>query len=135
MGNPRTFHYLNQSNCYELDGVDDSKEYVITRSAMDVVGINHDEQVPFSGGCLQTEYEDLCLILLFRLKCNFFNNFQEAIFRVVAAILHLGNIEFVKGKEMDSSEPKDDKSWFHLRTAAELFMYYFFNSAYPFLGI
>ena len=48
--------------------------------------------------------------------------FQEGIFRVVAAILHLGNIEFKKGKETDSSEPKDEKSRFHLRTAAELFM-------------
>jgi len=47
---------------------------------------------------------------------------QDAIFRVVAAILHLGNIEFTKGKEMDSSAPKDEKSWFHLRTAADLFM-------------
>lgn len=54
---------------------------------------------------------------------NFFNLiFQESIFRVVAAILHLGNIEFSKGKEIDSSEPKDENSWFHLRTAAELFM-------------
>lgn len=48
---------------------------------------------------------------------------QDAIFQVVAAILHLGNIEFAKGKEIDSSEPKDDKSRFHLKTAAELFMY------------
>ncbi|XP_077227543.1 myosin-6-like isoform X2 [Tasmannia lanceolata] len=90
LGNPRTFHYLNQSNCYELDGVDDSKEYLATRKAMDVVGISHNE--------------------------------QDSIFRVVAAILHLGNIEFSKGKEVDSSEPKDENSWLHLRTAAELFM-------------
>ncbi|XWS76162.1 hypothetical protein CRYUN_Cryun01aG0152800 [Craigia yunnanensis] len=90
LGNPRTFHYLNQSNCYELDGVDDSKEYIATRRAMDVVGIGSDE--------------------------------QDAIFRVVAAILHLGNIEFAKGKEIDSSMPKDEKSRFHLRTAAELLM-------------
>ncbi|GMI96527.1 hypothetical protein HRI_003322000 [Hibiscus trionum] len=89
LGNPRTFHYLNQSNCYELDGVDEFKEYLATKSAMDVVGINQAE--------------------------------QDAIFRVVAAILHLGNIEFVTGKEADSSEPKDDKSRFHLETAAELF--------------
>ncbi|GLU07844.1 hypothetical protein SLE2022_247840 [Rubroshorea leprosula] len=88
LGNPRMFHYLNQSNCYELDGVDDSKEYIATRRAMDIVGMSADE--------------------------------QDAIFRVVAAILHLGNIEFAKGKEIDSSMPKDDKSWFHLRTAAEL---------------
>ncbi|GFZ13480.1 myosin family protein with Dil domain-containing protein [Actinidia rufa] len=90
LGNPRSFHYLNQSNCYELDGIDDSKEYIATRRAMDIVGISSEE--------------------------------QDGIFRVVAAILHLGNIEFVKGKEMDSSMPKDEKSWFHLRTAAELFM-------------
>ncbi|KAJ4849765.1 hypothetical protein Tsubulata_012029 [Turnera subulata] len=90
LGNPRTFHYLNQSNCYELDGVDDSKEYLETRRAMDIVGISSEE--------------------------------QDAIFRVVAAILHLGNIEFAKGKEIDSSVPKDEKSRFHLRTVAELFM-------------
>ncbi|KAK4366137.1 hypothetical protein RND71_014017 [Anisodus tanguticus] len=90
LDNPRTFHYLNQTNCYELDGVDDSKEYLATRKAMDVVGISSEE--------------------------------QDAIFRVVAAVLHLGNIEFAKGKEIDSSVPKDEKSWFHLRTAAELFM-------------
>ncbi|CAH9093708.1 unnamed protein product [Cuscuta europaea] len=47
---------------------------------------------------------------------------QEAIFRVVAAILHLGNIAFSKGKEIDSSVLKDDKSKFHLKTTAELLM-------------
>ncbi|XP_059432399.1 myosin-6-like isoform X3 [Corylus avellana] len=88
--NPTTFHYLNQSNCYKLDGIDDSKEYIATRRAMEVVGISVGE--------------------------------QDAIFRVVAAILHLGNVEFAKGKETDSSIPKDEKSRFHLRTAAELFM-------------
>lgn len=90
LGNPRTFHYLNQSNCYELDGVDDSREYIATRQAMDVVGMSSDE--------------------------------QDAIFRVVAAILHLGNVEFAKGKEVDSSVPKDEKSQFHLKTVAELLM-------------
>ncbi|XP_034685364.1 myosin-6-like isoform X1 [Vitis riparia] len=90
LGDPRTFHYLNQSNCYELDGVNDSKEYLATRRAMNVVGISSVE--------------------------------QDAIFRVVAAVLHLGNIEFAKGQEIDSSEPKDDKSRFHLGMAAELFM-------------
>ena len=47
---------------------------------------------------------------------------QEAIFRVVAAILHLGNINFDKGKETDSSKLKDEKSVYHLETAAELLM-------------
>ncbi|XP_024016781.1 myosin-10 [Eutrema salsugineum] len=90
LGKPSTFHYLNQSNCYELSALDDSKEYLATRKAMDVVGISSEE--------------------------------QDAIFRIVAAILHLGNIEFAKGEESDAAEPKDDKSRFHLNVAAELFM-------------
>nr|GMD55840.1 myosin-11 isoform X1 [Ipomoea batatas] len=48
---------------------------------------------------------------------------QDAIFRVVAAVLHIGNIAFAKGKDMDSSVLKDDKAKFHLKTAAELLMY------------
>lgn len=47
---------------------------------------------------------------------------QDGIFRVVAAILHLGNVEFSKGNEADSSVPKDDKSRFHLKSASEMFM-------------
>ncbi|KAK4285594.1 hypothetical protein QN277_002273 [Acacia crassicarpa] len=88
LGDPRTFHYLNQSNCYEVANVDDAKEYLEIRNGMDIVGISQDE--------------------------------QDAIFRVVAAILHLGNIDFIKGKEIDSSKLKDEKSKFHLHTAAEL---------------
>ncbi|XP_019463633.1 PREDICTED: myosin-17-like [Lupinus angustifolius] len=88
LGSPSSFHYLNQSKCCELDGVDDAHEYLATRRAMDVLGISEDE--------------------------------QEAIFRVVAAILHLGNIEFAKGEEFDSSVIKDEKSRFHLNVTAEL---------------
>lgn len=59
--------------------------------------------------------------------CDFFlsNTFilQEATFRVVAAVLHLGNISFVKGREVDSSLLKDEKARFHLKAAAELLMY------------
>ncbi|XP_022892708.1 myosin-15 [Olea europaea var. sylvestris] len=47
---------------------------------------------------------------------------QEAIFRTLAAILHLGNIDFSPGKEHDSSVIKDQKSNFHLQMAADLFM-------------
>ncbi|XP_057816575.1 myosin-17 isoform X2 [Cryptomeria japonica] len=90
LGDPRTFHYLNQSNCFEVSTINDAREYLETRNAMDVVGISPEE--------------------------------QEAIFRVVAAILHLGNVEFIKGKEADSSQPKDEKSRFHIQTAAELLM-------------
>ncbi|KAF1876116.1 hypothetical protein Lal_00006747 [Lupinus albus] len=88
LGSPSSFHYLNQSKCCELDGVDDAHEYLATRRAMDVLGISEEE--------------------------------QEAIFRVVAAILHLGNIEFAKGEEIDSSAIKDEKSRFHLNVTAEL---------------
>lgn len=90
LGDPKTFHYLNQTNCYKVANVDDAREYLETRNAMDVVGISQDE--------------------------------QDAIFRVVAAILHLGNIDFIKGSETDSSKLKDQKSRYHLQTAAELLM-------------
>jgi myosin-5 len=56
VGDPRTFHYLNQTNCYEVSNVDDAREYLETRNAMDIVGIGQEA--------------------------------QDAIFRVVAAILH-----------------------------------------------
>ncbi|KAJ8485783.1 hypothetical protein OPV22_018268 [Ensete ventricosum] len=90
LSKPNSFHYLNQSNCYELVGVSDAHDYLATRRAMDIVGISAQE--------------------------------QDAIFRVVAAILHLGNIDFAKGQEIDSSVLKDDKSKFHLKMTAELLM-------------
>ncbi|MCD7467399.1 hypothetical protein HAX54_004819 [Datura stramonium] len=90
LGDPRLFRYLNQSNCYELVGVNDAHDYLEIRRAMDIVGISEKE--------------------------------QEAIFSVVASLLHLGNIEFAKGDEIDSSVVKDDKSRFHLQTTAELLM-------------
>ncbi|KAI3681378.1 hypothetical protein L6452_36172 [Arctium lappa] len=43
LGDPRTFHYLNQTNCYEVANIDDGREYLETRNAMDVVGINQKE--------------------------------------------------------------------------------------------
>uniref|UniRef100_A0ACD5X744 Uncharacterized protein n=1 Tax=Avena sativa TaxID=4498 RepID=A0ACD5X744_AVESA len=90
VGDPRSFHYLNQTSCYEVANVDDAREYLETRNAMDIVGISQEE--------------------------------QDAIFRVVAAILHLGNINFSKGQEIDSSRLKDQKSINHLKTVAELLM-------------
>ncbi|EFJ10011.1 hypothetical protein SELMODRAFT_184226 [Selaginella moellendorffii] len=88
LGDPQQFHYLNQSKCFELTGISNSREYANTRRAMDIVGISPEE--------------------------------QEAIFRVVAAILHLGNIDFVSGKDSDCSVLENSKSRFHLETAAEL---------------
>ncbi|XP_066306849.1 myosin-17-like isoform X1 [Miscanthus floridulus] len=90
LGDPSSFHYLNQSACIKVDGINDAEEYLATRKAMDTVGITDQE--------------------------------QEAIFRVVAVVLHLGNINFAKGREVDSSIIKDDKSRFHLNTAGELLM-------------
>ncbi|KAL2236439.1 UNVERIFIED_CONTAM: Myosin-9 [Sesamum indicum] len=90
LGHPKTFHYLNQSNCYELDDVSDAHDYLATRKAMDIVGISQNE--------------------------------QEAIFRTVAAILHLGNVKFSKAEDNDSSVLENDESNFHLQTAAELLM-------------
>ncbi|KAI3665068.1 hypothetical protein L6452_43685 [Arctium lappa] len=40
---PSTFHYLNQSNSYQIDELDESKEYFATKNAMDVVGINFED--------------------------------------------------------------------------------------------
>ncbi|KAK2401637.1 putative ion channel POLLUX [Trifolium repens] len=51
--NPRTFHYLNQTNCYELEGYDEFKEYCDTRRAMDVVGISSEEQKQYFEWLLQ----------------------------------------------------------------------------------
>lgn len=45
---------------------------------------------------------------------------QEAIFRTLAAILHLGNIEFSPGREYDSSVIKDQKSTIHMQMVADL---------------
>ncbi|MFS7888772.1 putative myosin ATPase [Helianthus anomalus] len=90
LGDPTSFHYLNQSNCYELVGVNDAHDYLATRRAMDTIGISQKE--------------------------------QDAIFRVVASILHLGNLEFAKGEEIDSAILKDEKSKFHLQVTAELLM-------------
>ncbi|GLJ12586.1 hypothetical protein SUGI_0194010 [Cryptomeria japonica] len=90
LGDPCMFHYLNQSNTYDLDGVSNAQEYMRTRRAMDIVGINLEE--------------------------------QEAIFRILAAILHLGNVEFAPGKDHDSSILKDQNSVYYLQNAAKLFM-------------
>ena len=45
LGNPKSFHYLNQSNCHELLDVNDAQYYLATRRAMDIVGISEKEHV------------------------------------------------------------------------------------------
>ncbi|XP_062221813.1 protein OPAQUE1-like isoform X3 [Phragmites australis] len=90
LGHASSFHYLNQSKTYELEGTNNEDEYWKTKRAMDIVGISRKD--------------------------------QDAIFRTLAAILHLGNVEFSPGKEHDSSKIKDSTSNFHLQMAANLFM-------------
>ena len=45
LGDPSSFHYLNQSSCIRVDGINDAEEYLATRNAMDMVGITEQEQV------------------------------------------------------------------------------------------
>ncbi|KAJ1281296.1 hypothetical protein BS78_04G295700 [Paspalum vaginatum] len=90
LGHASSFHYLNQSKTYDLEGSINEDEYWKIKRAMDIVGISRKD--------------------------------QDAIFRTLAAILHLGNIEFSPGKDSDSSKIKDSTSNFHLQTAANLFM-------------
>ncbi|CAO2047305.1 unnamed protein product [Urochloa humidicola] len=90
LGHASSFHYLNQSRTYDLEGTNNEDEYWKTKRAMDIVGISRKD--------------------------------QDAIFRTLAAILHLGNIEFAPGKDSDSSKIKDSTSNFHVQTAANLFM-------------
>ncbi|VAI61570.1 unnamed protein product [Triticum turgidum subsp. durum] len=90
LGHASTFHYLNQSKTYELEGINNEDEYWKTKRAMDIVGISRSD--------------------------------QDAIFRTLAAILHLGNIEFSPGKDSDSSKIKDSTSNFHLQMTATLLM-------------
>jgi hypothetical protein len=86
LGAASDYHYLNQSDCYSLPGVDNGEEYKRTLLAMSRVGIPPAD--------------------------------QAAIFAVVAAILHLGNVRFVSGAD-ESSAPADDASANHLATAGE----------------
>ncbi|THF98798.1 hypothetical protein TEA_005046 [Camellia sinensis var. sinensis] len=56
LGDPKTYHYLNQTNCYEVANVDDAREYLETRNAMDIVGISQDEQL---GWCVNLSWSKL----------------------------------------------------------------------------
>lgn len=111
---PSQFHYLNQSTIYELEGVSNADEYIKTRRAMTIVGISEDEQVKM------VSFSCLLILLSFCFDEPF--DLQEAIFRALAAILHLGNVDFSPGKEHDSSKIKDETSSFHLQMASDLFM-------------
>ena len=101
--------------------MNDAHDYLATKRAMDIVGIGEQEQViPYSRcsySFVLCQPSAKCLLFPFPLS-----SFQDAIFRVVAAILHLGNVDFAKGEESDSSFIKDEESKFHLHMTAELLM-------------
>eukprot|EP00959_Pyramimonas_sp_CCMP1952_P197777 4136217-Pyramimonas_sp.AAC.1 len=79
------FTYLNQSNCFELDGVDNAEEFARTRKAMSIIGISEED--------------------------------QNQVWRVLAAILHLGNCKFA-GE--DEAKFADEESELSVKYVAEL---------------
>ncbi|GAM17155.1 hypothetical protein SAMD00019534_003300 [Acytostelium subglobosum LB1] len=44
LGSPQDYHYLNQSQCFEIEGVDDDATFLKTCHAMSVAGISMQEQ-------------------------------------------------------------------------------------------
>lgn len=71
------FSYLNRSGCYEVDGLNDAKDFNEVLNALRAVKISNEEQ---------------------------FN-----IFKLVAGILHLGNINFVPSGNYAQPENNDCK--------------------------
>lgn len=63
LGGCEHYHYLNQSQCYQVDGVDDALDFEVMLQAMFDLGFSKDE--------------------------------AEWVLQLVAAILHLGNVDFV----------------------------------------
>jgi myosin I len=41
---PKYFHYLNQSGCFDVENVDDKKEFEDTREAMNFIGFTKENQ-------------------------------------------------------------------------------------------
>ena len=64
---PQNFHYMNQSNCYNVDDINDQSDFRETVKAMNTIGISQQE--------------------------------QDAIFSIVAGVLHCGNISFVENNK------------------------------------
>ena len=41
---PKYFHYLNQSGCFDVENIDDKKEFQDTQQAMDFIGFSKENQ-------------------------------------------------------------------------------------------
>eukprot|EP00004_Rigifila_ramosa_P018167 TRINITY_DN448_c0_g1_i1.p1 TRINITY_DN448_c0_g1~~TRINITY_DN448_c0_g1_i1.p1 ORF type:complete len:1798 (-),score=640.82 TRINITY_DN448_c0_g1_i1:131-5497(-) len=65
------YEYLNKSECFTVESIDDAAEFRETANAMEVMGFGESE--------------------------------RESIFRIVAAILHLGNVTFTQNKQDQAS--------------------------------
>lgn len=48
---PHSFYYLNRSTCFELDGVNNAKEYQHTRAAMSHIGTDTHKQTRARAMC------------------------------------------------------------------------------------
>jgi myosin-1 len=64
---PETYLYTSKSKCYDVDGIDDIRDYAETLNAMKIIGLSQAE--------------------------------QDEIFRMLAAVLWTGNIQFVEDKD------------------------------------
>lgn len=76
IANPDYFNYLNCSNCYTVNGINDAEDFKETIHAMDVMGITKPE--------------------------------QAEIFKLLMAILYLGNVTFSED-DKESSHVKDQQ--------------------------
>ncbi|KYQ89843.1 myosin IB [Tieghemostelium lacteum] len=45
LGSPDSYYYLNQGECYTVDGVDDAADYQEVRNAMKTIGLSQEEQM------------------------------------------------------------------------------------------
>ena len=64
LGDPSTFHYLNQTNCYKVSTIDDAREYLEIRNAKDVVGISPEEWVFIENGVICTVSKFMCTTIV-----------------------------------------------------------------------
>ena len=89
--NTESFHYLNQSGCTQIDGVDDTKDFNEVVQALDTL--------------------------------QFSEQIKDAMFRIIAGILHLGNVTFEAGDTKETSEASRvaPAAMKHLQIAADIF--------------
>jgi len=73
--NASRFSYLNRSGCYDVESMDDSKEFQDVLNAMSIINISQEN--------------------------------QNVIFKIIAGILHLGNVNFVPNGNY--SQPEHDR--------------------------